>query len=289
VGRRSPGDGSVYQRKDGYWVAQYGGKYRYSKDKGAAKKKLLKLMTAAEEVQPETITVETHLNRWIEYTKPNLKPRTIKRYKEAIDVHLKPAFGKQKLHKLDALDIQDFYSRKLEEGLSPSTIGLIHSVLSSALKRAVRWKLIKHNVCKDVDTPRIQREEVRPFTTEQVRALLSAASEDRLEALWILALSTGMRSAELLGVKRQQMDFERGTLAVNRTFYNGVEGTPKSKNGRRTLKLPYKALAALREHIEQGQYEDNDLLFLSNTGKPIWSYSFVMHYWKPLTERACVP
>jgi hypothetical protein len=87
MGRRSPGDGSFYQRKDGLWVARLNGQYRYSKDKTTAKAKLLKLLTDTEEVKPENITVATLMDRWLEYAAPNLKPGTIKRYREAIKIY----------------------------------------------------------------------------------------------------------------------------------------------------------------------------------------------------------
>jgi integrase len=286
MGRRSAGEGSIYQRKDRSWVAQYKGKYKYAKTKNLAQQKLLELRTQTEAVKPKNITIEKHLDKYIEVVKTHLKPRTVKRYGQAIEAHLKPAFGKKKLHRLDAIDIQDFYVKKLSEGVSPSTIQLLHAVLSSALKRGVRWKLIEQNPCKNVELPRTEREEVEPFTYEEASALLSAAKHDRLEALWVLGLTTGMREGELIGAKRGDVDLEQGTLCISRTVYNGVEGTPKSKRSRRTIKLPHTALDALHRHIEQGDYADDDWLFPNTAGNPIWCYSFIAHYWRPLTEHA---
>ena len=84
----------------------------------------------------------------------------MKRYRETISVHLKPAIGRLKLHSLDVLTIEGMYARKLSDVVSPSTIQLIHAVLSSAMKRAVRLKLVQHNVCKGVETQRIETKEV---------------------------------------------------------------------------------------------------------------------------------
>jgi integrase len=288
VGRRNAGEGSLYQRKDGSWVAQFKGKYRYAKTKKLAQQKLLELRTESEATNPKNITVEKHLDEYIEAAQHNLKPRTVKRYRETIEKHLKPALGKKNLHKLDAIAIQDFYVKKLSEGKSPSTVQLIHAVLSSGLKRAVRWGRIEHNPCKDVEVPKMDRKEVEPFTHEEVQALLYAASQDRLEALWTLALTTGMREGEILGLKAGDVALTAGTLRICRTVYNGVEGTTKSKRSRRTLKLSCMALDALRRHIEQGEYADDDLLFPNSVGNPIWCYSFITHYWKPLVKRAGV-
>src|SRR5215217_2041372 len=135
MGRRHSGDGSIYKRKsDGLYVAQYKGKYRYSKDKATAKAKLLKLMTEAEESKPETITTAAFMDRWLTFAEQNLKPATVKRYREAIKIYINPCLGDRKLHKVDALTVQDMYSRMLRGGLTPATVNLVHSVLSSAFK-----------------------------------------------------------------------------------------------------------------------------------------------------------
>lgn len=122
MGRRNAGDGSLYQRKAGSWVAQYKGKYRYAKDKETAKAKLHAMLAGAEEVKPSNITVGTVLDQYLNAAQVNLKPRTITRYRVAIQVHLKPAFGTTRLHKLTALQIEGVYARKLQDGLSASTI-----------------------------------------------------------------------------------------------------------------------------------------------------------------------
>jgi site-specific recombinase XerD len=169
--RRSPGEGSVYKRKkDGLRVAQFRGKYRYAKDKETAQSKLLELMTEAEEVKPQNMTVGTFMDQWFDFAKPNLKPSTIKRYREAIEIYIKPTFGDTKLHKVDALTVQEMYARMLRAGLSPSTVNLVHSVLSSAFKRAVKWRLVQHNIIRDVDAPRIERKEVEVHARLQVLA-----------------------------------------------------------------------------------------------------------------------
>jgi hypothetical protein len=93
MGRREKGTGSVYQRKDRSWVAQYEGKYRYAKTKQEAKRKLRTLLQQADEVKPSNITVATALDDYLHSVKPNLKPRTVQRYEEAIDIHLKPSLS----------------------------------------------------------------------------------------------------------------------------------------------------------------------------------------------------
>jgi integrase len=286
MGRRSRGDGSIYKRKsDGLYVAQYKGRYRYSKDKATAKAKLLKLMTSAEEVVPENITTAAFMDRWMTFAEQNLKPATVKRYREAIKIYIKPNLGDKKLHKVDALTVQQMYSQMLTDGLSPATVNLVHSVLSSAFKRAIKWDLLGTNVITNVDAPRIARAEVEIFTPSEVRALLTAASQDRLEALWVLALSTGMRGGEALALEWRHVNLDAGTLNVNQTIsINGTLGSPKSRNSVRTLHLPAMAVDAIRQHKC-----NNSFLFPSSAGTPMRYHNFIKWHWQPLTQRAGIP
>jgi hypothetical protein len=96
MARRMKGAGSVYERKDGYWVAQYKGQYRYAKTEREAKKKLLELIKAGETRKPcSKTTVAAFMDRWITFAEQNLKPATVKRYREAIEIHIKPKSWEQ--------------------------------------------------------------------------------------------------------------------------------------------------------------------------------------------------
>jgi integrase len=288
LGRRARGEGSVYQRKDGAWVAQLNGTYRYARTEEAAKAKLYKLLAGAEESKPQNITVAKHLDDYLQHAQANLKPRTVKRYREAIDAHLRPALGKEKLHTLDARCVEAVFAKKLENSLSPASIHVLHAVLSASLKRAVRLNLIKHNPCKNVEKPRVEREEIEVFNPQEVKALLSAAKNDRLEALWVLALTTGLREGELLGLQTCDVDLHAGTLRVSRTVYNGIVGTPKSRRSRRTITLPQIAKDALQEHIANSGADGDDWLFPNGNGQPMWRSNFVDRHWNPLLKRAAI-
>ena len=166
MARREQGTGSIYQRKDGSWVAQYRGSYRYAKTEQEARRKLRQRLrsTAGEGSEnPSNITVGTALDDYyLKSARQHLKTRTVTRYAEVIELHLKPAFGGRKLHTLTAIEVERLYAVKLQS-LSPSTAQLIHAVLSSAIKRAVRLRLVQANVCSDVQRPRIDRDEVEVF------------------------------------------------------------------------------------------------------------------------------
>jgi integrase len=197
-------------------------------------------MTEADEVRPKNVTVGKYIEQWFEYAKPNLKPSTVKRYREAIEVHIRPSMGDTKLHKGDALTVQEMYAAMMRAGPSSTTVNIVHSVLSSAYKRAVKWRLVRLNIMADVDAPKIDVKRSRNHT-EEVSALLCVASEDRLRVAYVLALSTGMRGGEILALQQPDVDLARGTLSVRRTLIldgSGV-GTPKSRNSRHTIQLPH--------------------------------------------------
>jgi hypothetical protein len=90
------GEGSVYERKDGYWVAQYKGRYRYAKTKKEAKRKLLELLKEGEVHKPHGTTVAAFMDRWIEFAQQDLKPATIKRYREAVEIYVKPSLARDR-------------------------------------------------------------------------------------------------------------------------------------------------------------------------------------------------
>jgi integrase len=112
-----------------------------------------------------------------------------------------PAIGSVKLKKLSAMHVQGMYRSMLDKDLSPRTVQYTHAVLHRALKQAVRWGLVPHNVCEDGDRLRLRREEMRPLDRVQARCLLKAAEGDCFEALYVLAIHTGMHPGELLGLK----------------------------------------------------------------------------------------
>jgi len=285
--RRDKGLGSLYRRKDGLWVAQYKGQYRYSKDKATAKHKLTQMLRQPDVARPTNITVGIALDQYLEASKPNLKPRTINRYSEASCVHLKPALGSTKLHKLTALEIESLYARMLDTGSSPATVRLVHAVLSSAIKRVVRLSLLKTNVCTSVQLPKLNTPKVQVFSPDEVAAILTAAKHDRLHALYLLGLSVGAREGELLGLQIQDYDPSTGALSISRTLYNGAVGSPKSKQGNRTIKLPKQAQQVLETHIEKNG--SHPWIFTNTHRGHIHCSTFSRTYWKPLLVKAGVP
>lgn len=181
--------------------------------------------------------------------------------------------------------MRSLYREKLDSGLAPRSVLHIHRTLSKALKQAVSDGLIPRNAAAPVKPPRPRKEEIRPLDREQVRALFEAAGEagDRLEALYVVAVTAGLRRGELQSLKWEDIDLEARfpTLQVRRTLSEPRGGyifeAPKSGKGR-NIRLTQRAAAALREHRKRqleermehaGLYSDHGLVFPSSTGAPL--------------------
>ncbi len=203
-----------------------------------------------EYLQPTKVTVAEYLPRWLAAA-AHLRPSSRARYAQVIG-RIAPALGSIPLAKLSALHIQDWYADLLACGLSPSTVALYHGVLHRALDQAVKWRLLRHNPCDAVETPRPRHPEMRTWTADEARAFLAATADHELAALWRLALTTGMRRGELLALRWQDIDLERRQLAVRRTLSRGTDGfyfsEPKTRAGKRSIALSESTVTALREH-----------------------------------------
>ncbi len=207
--KRGNGEGSVYRRKDGLGVGQYviktpdgtKTKYIYSKSRKEAAAKLTKAIADRDSglvFDSGSLTVEEYLIRWLNAVRGTVRERTWKRSEEIVRIHLVPSLGKTRLDRMNALQLQSLYRSKLDSGLSVRTVRMIHTTLHKAMKQAVKWSLIPRNVTEAVDSPREQKKEIRPLDEDQVKRLLKAVEGDKLEALYVLAITTGMRSGELL-------------------------------------------------------------------------------------------
>lgn len=319
TGRRGNGEGSVFQRRDGIWRGQLMVGYTadgrpdrrivYGKSKAEVQAKVRELAQRKEEGllsdQPaENVTVSVFLTNWLETIRTTVRPRTWKPYSIYVRLHLIPALGRTKLAALRPDAIQRLHAAKLQSGLSPRTVHHIRRILHTALNQAVRWGYITRNPATLVDPPAVPRKEMRFLTPEEVIRLLDTAwtSNDRFAPLWTVAVYSGCREGELLGLKWEDVDFSRGTLRVQRNLVAApmgepVFGAPKTNRSRRTLTLPDEALEALRfQRAKQDedrnklgqQYVDHDLVFATHWGTPLQARN-VIRAFKAALERAGLP
>lgn len=292
--RRSSGEGSIYQRKDAYWIGQYkvGNKTKYiyrktRKDAASALAKAIAERDSGIIYEAGKLNLGDYLDKWISTIQNNLRSTTVRRYEVSCRLHITPTLGGVKLAKLNPLQLQDLYEQKLDEGLSPRTVQIIHATLYKSLKQAVKYQLIPINVAASAQPPKAPRKEVVPMTTKQVKRLLSAASNDRLEALYVLAVTAGIRQGELLGLQWEDVDFVKGTVKIRRTIHQREVHPPKTSKSRRMLKLSKLALTALWDHKEQSN--GSEWVFCNRVGKPIRCNHLIARHWKPLLEKAGIP
>ena len=229
------------------------------------------------------VSVEQWMNTWLDtIASRKVRPSTLAGYRTCLK-RINPVLGHHRLDKLQPEHLEAFYTRLEADGLSSTTALLHHRVISRALKVAMQRGRVARNVATLVDAPTARREEVQPLTAAEARKLLEVATELPNGARWSVALALGLRQGEALGLLWDAVDLDAGTLTVRRALQRQAgEGLvlvePKSRAGRRTIKLPDALRDALRVHrVRQTEqrlaagnvWEDRGFVFCQPTGRPI--------------------
>lgn len=309
--RRGHGEGSIYQRKDGTWCAvvdlgYIGGKRRRKSFYGPTRKDVAeKLKIALREKQlggnlaPERQTVAQFLTRWLnDVVALKVRPRTLELYRDIVRLHLIPSLGRIQLAKLSPQDVQAMIGRLLADGRSPRTITLIRSCLNTALKVAVAWGLTPRNAVDATVAPRITEAAGRAMTIEEIKRFLLAIRGDRLEVLYLTALTLGLRRGEVLGLRWQDIDFTAQTLRIESTIIQERSGRlarslPKTAQGRRVLPLPgFLADALALHHDTQARaralagaaWQEHGVVFTTSKGTPIHPRDALAFFHRALTK-----
>lgn len=253
-------------------------------------------------IEKSNETVGELLDRWLlTVAKHKVKPTSLEDYAATIRKHLKPALGHVPVQALTPAMVQKFYADKLDAGLGGRTVQLCHLRLSQALALAEREGIVNRNACKATEPPTPRAKPGLTWTGEQARAFLSEAKKDQTYwPLWLLALKTGLRRGELLGIRWGDLDLNAGTLRVQQTVLvlAGAPSIqqPKTDAGRRTVKLSADVVAALEKHrlawverkLSAASWTDLDLVFCTGEGKPLNPNNLYRAY-NAIVARANVP
>lgn len=316
--RRSPGEGSVYRADGDRWR----GSVTWTEPDGARKRRIVSATTAAEardkldvlrrELRLGTIappgrthTVADFLAQWIERDRSRVRPSTWHSREMHVRCYLVPTLGRLQLARLTPADVERALAAFLASGrpqrpekrtrgrqnvggVSPLTVRNVRATLRRALADAVRDGLVGRNAAGDARPPYVPHRPVAYLEAPLVRRLLDATADDELGPLYALAVSTGLRLGELLGLGWADVDLEAGTITVRRSLAMAGDGgwtlaQPKSARSRRTIPLPGRANDALARQCDRqaasrevagAAWQDRDgLVFTDAVGRPARPHS----------------
>ena len=293
--RVANGEGCIYQRSDGQWVGSLsvrqpgGGRKRkvvYGRTQKEVQEKVTTLRAERQAGLPipiGRITGEAFFARWLETMEGTVRPTTFRRYSECIRLHVTPTLGSMALQQIGPSDLQALYAEKRKH-LSARSVLHIHRIIHEALGQAARWNLVPRNAAGLVKAPRVERVEMKVWSREEARLFLRETEADRLAALYALALATGMRQGELLGLRWSAIDLDRGRVSVQKTLYRAVGGQyqllePKTASSRRSIDIDPAVVLAVRQRrkeqkeerlrAREGWLNEMDLVFTSPLGLPL--------------------
>jgi integrase len=289
-----------------YTTPDINGKYRRFFEtvrgkKSDAQKRLNELLVSLDKgiyIPPGRMTIAEHLNSWLNgYVKTNCSPRTLDGYQSIINNHLIPAFGGLQLKQLTPHVIQSYYGKACGK-LSHRTVHHQHRVLSESLKYAVRQEYLGRNPCDLVDPPTPYKKIMRTMTPGEVETLLNVAKDSYYYPIIYTAISSGLRQAELLGLRWRDLDLDMLSISVNQVLYKRGGKTefkePKTAHSRRRVAMTPKLAAFLRTFkanrevfaLEMDKILSLDaLVFTSITGEPL-NPSVLTHNFHKLTGKA---
>ena len=236
--------------------------------------------------ETSSITVRQYLVDWLAHTRTRVRAGTYEGYESLIRLHALPYFADMQLGTLNPLDVQRLYTQLLDSnerpGLSAGTVLNLHLVLTQALGQAVRWQLLPSNPAQGAQPPRARRPARTQVDTQLVEELLRATRDTWLETPAAIAIATGMRRGEILGLRWKDLDPDHNIARIQRTLQptrNGlVFEEPKTPRSRRAVVLPN----FLRAHLERQRnrqatrreanphdWQEHDLVVDRGDGRPL--------------------
>jgi len=311
--KRGHNEGSISQLTDGRWqgrisVGYTDGKLQrkavYGKTRQEAAEKVTRLLANMQQgIKPgdDRQSVGAFLLSWIDSKGGTVRPNTLKSYRDTVRLHITPEIGRIALTRLSPQDVRAMMTARAKAGVAPPSVRYAVRVLRIALGDAMRMELVPRNVATLVKPPKVAKKDVRILTPAEATALLTAATDDRMEAVYAVAVSMGMRQGEVLGLMWDDIDFDAGKVTVRCQLQREggalVRVEVKTDKSRRTLALPGVTVAALKRQrtrqkearlLAGSRWQDTGYVFTSTIGTPLDSRNVVRRFHAAL-ERAELP
>lgn len=288
--KRGNGEGSIYRRPNGKWRAQISVAGRRLSHQADTQyecqlwvRQKLGEIDGGLDYRGGELTVAAYLARWIDTAAVALRDKTALQYRRAIANYINPHIGQMRLLELRLDRIEQFYARLGQEGRGVRTIRIVHNILHKAFEQAVRYNYIVRNPTQGAILPRYRQQEMQVLDEGEVSRLLVTAQGSPYETFFRLAVMTGMRLGELMGLRWADLSWQHGTLHVQRQVQR-VDGQgwqyvePKTRASRRIVPLSSQMLMALRAHQKQqklqrelkgARWDENGLIFTNSVGNPL--------------------
>jgi len=294
--RRIKGEGSIYQIESSKrWVAQMTLPNGQRRSKSSMSQKVVRDWLTDQKksakdglyVTDDQVRLGDFMDRYMsDIAYHNLRPRSFESHNGYVRNHIKPELGHFKLSDLRPEHVQAFYTKKLREGLSKRTVQYIHAILHKVLDQAFKWGLVTRNVTDLVDVPRPDNKPPTVWSADQIRIFLQGVESSKYYPIYMLAVYTGMRQGEILGIHREDVNLKDGTIYVKHQLQpikgEGLVVTNvKTKKSKRSIALPSIMVNLLKEHLRDVK---SGLIFTSPSGQPIWAANVYRQFKKAIRD-----
>src|SRR5208282_3640733 len=262
--------------------------------------KMLRERDLGRQVEGAQVPLDAYLDRFETAAKSRLRERSYRDYHRLLRRYVRPILGERMLSAISPLDVQAVYQRLVERGLSARTVRYTHSVLRSAMRQAIQWRLLAQDPTDGAQLPRLKRREMQVLSAEQSRVFLEAALKTHFGPVLAVALTTAARPSEYLALKWHDIDWERGTMSVARTLEKVRGGwrfaETKRARSRRVIKLQEWVLELLKgllaktkpKPAESSWPGAAELIFTTPSGRPIHADKLAKKF-KSILDEAGLP